>query len=389
MAAAPKLKILALDGGGIRGLSSLVILERVMYRLRMKMKNPELEPYEYFDLIGGTSTGGIIAIMLGRLHMTVDRCVAAYSRLGREVFGEPRGKGHEHMFDEKKLEEAIKKTIREELGEGHEDDPLIDPLGDDACKTVVFTLPNAHPNRVEPKALRTYASEHESALPCTIWQAARATSAAPTFFKSLELGEPPNVTKWIDAGMGFNNPSKALRKEAGRIWGDDFGQMDFNSRVGLFLSIGTGFPRIIRLDAETIAERISKKFQVPLKAIEVMKAIVTDTETVHNDMRSDSDQTMYHRFNVEQGLQEVELFEYEKLEEIRTDSEAYLTAREFDITRCVARMSELPIREPLLAPNKEQQQAVFGKGDDVGEQDLEKRLKQLGMYTLPLVPNNL
>jgi hypothetical protein len=293
------------------------------------------------------------------------------------------------MFDEKKLEEAIKKTIKEKLGEGHEDDPLIDPLGDDACKTVVFTLPHAHPNRVEPKALRTYASEHESALPCTIWQAARATSAAPTFFKPLELGEPPYVTKWIDAGMGFNNPSKALRKEAGRIWGDDFGQMNFNSRVGLFLSIGTGFPRIIRLEATTIAERISTKFQVPLKAVEVMKAIVTDTETVHNDMRLDSDQTMYHRFNVEQGLQEVDLFQYEKLEEIQTDSEAYLTAREFDVTRCVARMSELPIKLPLLAPNEEHQQAVFGNGGDVGEQDLERRLKQLGMYALPSVPQNL
>jgi hypothetical protein len=49
-----------LDGGGIRGLSSLVILKHVMQRVGAKMSppKPNIQPYEYFDLIGGTSTGG-------------------------------------------------------------------------------------------------------------------------------------------------------------------------------------------------------------------------------------------------------------------------------------------------------------------------------------------
>jgi len=63
-------RILALDGGGVRGLSSLLILRELMEEIRRKLRlaNTPL-PCEYFDLIGGTSTGGLIAIMIGRLRM--------------------------------------------------------------------------------------------------------------------------------------------------------------------------------------------------------------------------------------------------------------------------------------------------------------------------------
>ena len=63
-------RILSLDGGGVRGLSSLLILRQLMEEIgrRQRTAEPPL-PCEYFDLIGGTSTGGLIAIMLGRLRM--------------------------------------------------------------------------------------------------------------------------------------------------------------------------------------------------------------------------------------------------------------------------------------------------------------------------------
>jgi len=67
-------RILALDGGGVRGLSSLLILRELMEEIarREKSDNTPL-PCDYFDLIGGTSTGGLIAIMLGRLRMVNSR----------------------------------------------------------------------------------------------------------------------------------------------------------------------------------------------------------------------------------------------------------------------------------------------------------------------------
>lgn len=70
-------RILALDGGGVRGLSSLLIVQRLLQEVQRIMEEngqsttdgKPPRPCEYFDLICGTSTGGLIAIMLGRLRM--------------------------------------------------------------------------------------------------------------------------------------------------------------------------------------------------------------------------------------------------------------------------------------------------------------------------------
>lgn len=63
-------RILSLDDGGIRCLSSLFILQQLMEDVkdRLKLKNVP-EPWEHFDLICGSGFGGLLAIMLGRLHM--------------------------------------------------------------------------------------------------------------------------------------------------------------------------------------------------------------------------------------------------------------------------------------------------------------------------------
>jgi patatin-like phospholipase/acyl hydrolase len=63
-------RILTLDGGGVRGLSSLLILRDIMEDIAQRTDAAEVpRPSQYFDLIGGTSTGGLIAIMLGMLGM--------------------------------------------------------------------------------------------------------------------------------------------------------------------------------------------------------------------------------------------------------------------------------------------------------------------------------
>ena len=64
---------LALDGGGVRGLSSLLILEKLMQEIqRLNGERQPPIPCKYFDMICGTSTGGLIAIMLGRLRMVCE-----------------------------------------------------------------------------------------------------------------------------------------------------------------------------------------------------------------------------------------------------------------------------------------------------------------------------
>jgi patatin-like phospholipase/acyl hydrolase len=93
------------------------------------------KPCDCFDMIGGTSTGGLIAIMLGRLRMTVDECIDAYTTLSDRVFEK---KSHrvtikgklQGRFDGAELERVVK-TIVVNRGLG-EDALLKDP--DSPCK---------------------------------------------------------------------------------------------------------------------------------------------------------------------------------------------------------------------------------------------------------------
>jgi len=81
------LNILSLDGGGVRGLSSLLVLQSLMEQLEFKSKVEPLLPCEVFDLICGTSTGGLIALMLGRLRMSVEDTIKSYLHFSDTVFG--------------------------------------------------------------------------------------------------------------------------------------------------------------------------------------------------------------------------------------------------------------------------------------------------------------
>jgi patatin-like phospholipase/acyl hydrolase len=77
----PPVRILSLDGGGVRGISSLYILKELMAQVSRQHRaensqTPRIspKPCEYFDLICGTSTGGLIALMLGRMRMVNHNC---------------------------------------------------------------------------------------------------------------------------------------------------------------------------------------------------------------------------------------------------------------------------------------------------------------------------
>lgn len=91
MTSTKDLRLLSLDGGGIRGLSTLLILKRVFYVLDQRLDSAwprPLKPCQFFDLIAETSTGGLIAIMLGALGMTIDDCITEYLELAPKVFEE-------------------------------------------------------------------------------------------------------------------------------------------------------------------------------------------------------------------------------------------------------------------------------------------------------------
>jgi predicted acylesterase/phospholipase RssA len=130
------IRLLALDGGGVRGLSSLMILQNLMSTI-----DPDSppKPCDYFDMIAGTSTGGLIAIMLGRLRMTVDECIVAYTSLSNKVFEKKRHRSKingqlQGRFDAAALEQAVKQIL---VDNGHDEEALLKDSSDGACKVYV------------------------------------------------------------------------------------------------------------------------------------------------------------------------------------------------------------------------------------------------------------
>jgi patatin-like phospholipase/acyl hydrolase len=85
--------LLSLDGGGVKGISSLTILKAIMDKVReiedgnTLAKTPDRLPVNYFHLAGGTSTGGIIALMLFRLRMSPVQAIDAYKAMAKSIFG--------------------------------------------------------------------------------------------------------------------------------------------------------------------------------------------------------------------------------------------------------------------------------------------------------------
>ncbi|KAJ6011672.1 hypothetical protein N7451_003084 [Penicillium sp. IBT 35674x] len=233
------LRVLSLDGGGVRGYSSLMLLKEVMDK-----GAPNKKPCEVFDLIGGTSTGGLIAIMLGRLKMTVQECLDEYSALMKEVFGS--GWFHDYVtkptryattgafYSAETLEKVIKALLRKKLPAGEDaDNALLLDDKENPCKIFLMAVREEAGNNRGPVFLRSYTNDLEvpdaDLAKIKLWEAARATSAAPAYFKPLEVGR----MKLVDGGLLANNP-------LGWLWTEVLGVYGPTRETDCFLSIGTG-----------------------------------------------------------------------------------------------------------------------------------------------------
>lgn len=126
----------------MRGYSVFIILQELMHRTfveiegRAPRRSEIPKPADHFDLIVGTGTGGLIAIMLGRLRLDLETCKEVYVRMTRKVFETDKTiKGIPYkstLFKASKLEEAIKECVREHTilqSEGNDGDAFSDAVG--------------------------------------------------------------------------------------------------------------------------------------------------------------------------------------------------------------------------------------------------------------------
>ncbi|CAE6433136.1 unnamed protein product [Rhizoctonia solani] len=124
------LRLLSFDGGGVPGLSSLIILYELMKRVQVQLDLPEVpKPCEMFDIIAGTGTGGLIAILLGRLGLQVEDAIEMYQQIVKDTFSQRKLSGEE-TFKTTKLENAIIRVLERYTGRP---DTLM--MGTGRCKT--------------------------------------------------------------------------------------------------------------------------------------------------------------------------------------------------------------------------------------------------------------
>lgn len=169
----------------------------------------------------------------------------------------------------------------------------------------------------EAELLRSYEATKEDKIECTIVEAARATSAAPLFFNPIKI----NGIKFSDGGLRNNNPIKAVRNEL---------RQEFPGRPGgCIVSIGTGVHRTQSLGKTLVA--IAKS----------CATIATNVEAAHQEFKTNECgaggpfQDKYFRFNVDQGLQDIKLHEWKRMEAMESNTRHYLKINQLELDKCI------------------------------------------------------
>lgn len=243
-------RILALDGGGIRGLLSLGFLQQIEAILRARHgDDPDFRLCDYFDLIAGTSTGSIIASLLAQGWL-VEEVIEVYRELAEEVFArrwwDPRLGLLRPRYQPQRLANLLRRTFGPEcrIGDAHALRTGLLVM----CKRIdtgsAWPISNNPEGRYFlPKPGRGTVANRDYPL----WQVVRASTAAPTFFKPQEItitaplhgAQKPLEGKFIDGGVSpYNNPSfqaylLATLKGFGLQWPTGQDQL-------LIISVGTG-----------------------------------------------------------------------------------------------------------------------------------------------------
>ncbi|KAL4780313.1 acyl transferase/acyl hydrolase/lysophospholipase [Aspergillus varians] len=314
-----ELNILSLDGGGVRALSTLHILKNIMEAI--DRENPP-KPCDFFDMIGGTGSGGLLALMLGRLKMDIDQCITAYTRVCRHVFGRKKRlsltgmssvtrRGNSKAKHEgKRLEHALK-TILRELG--HEDREILLQDVDLSCR-VFLCVTDASTHKLVP--LSTYPSKYcppELYKSTKVWEAGVASFANTALFDPITLG--PSRRRFVDSSAQANNPIREVWIEAKNVWR----LTTLETQLRCLVSIGTGLPTIKR------ATKSGGMFGFSAKTVEatIVDPEVETNKFIQEHSELDDDGRLF-RFDVPNGLAEIELDAVAEMETIVDATQDYL-----------------------------------------------------------------
>lgn len=200
-------KLLALDGGGIRGLISVEVLAAIEDQLRGD-RGDDFRLCDEFDYVAGTSTGAVIATCVA-LGMTVEQIRSFYLDSGREMFDKASLlRRFRTKYEDDKLAAKLKAVIGEDT-----------TLGSDKLRTLLLivmrnaTTDSPWPLSNNPSAKYNRADRRAQGKACNLdlplWQLVRASTAAPTYFppEAIDAGGPGEFLM-VDGGVTtYNNPA--------------------------------------------------------------------------------------------------------------------------------------------------------------------------------------
>jgi len=270
-------RVLALDGGGVKGVLTLGMLKVLEDELRRRAGGaPSFRLSDYYDLIGGTSTGAIIASALA-LGLSVDELIALYMRLGPEVFGRNAGDGVflQCRFESKRLRRALYSVLTTKT------------LGSEDLKTGLAI----HAKRIDTGSAWVVTNHplgqfYDPAGDSGVFPNKRyrlidlvlASAAAPTFFDEIvidiefdEKRRPTQKGYFVDGAVsGNNNPGMQLLMLALEP-SYKFGWKGGADNL-MMTSCGTGSRRP-RIDGEAF-----RSLPPGLRGVHALRAMVYDTQ---------------------------------------------------------------------------------------------------------------
>ena len=305
--------ILSIDGGGLRGIVPVRILQKVEEITGKKV-------HEIFDMVSGTSTGGLLASCLtirddkypGQPKFPLDKIADIYIDHGKEIFPIKSGIGKyisevtnlfAAAYSPKGLEEILTKYAGNKM--------LIDSL----LPILVSTYDLNTNEAVFFKTSKAYEDPKSNAR---IHDICRATSAAPTYLPSYSFEYEGKTLTGIDGGVYVNNPAMAAIAEISKYGKGNFYKMKDGTKPGFddirVLSIGTG-----GYTGPTEVHRASSwgQMQWVTKIIDIMMKGVS--ETTHYESNEMLDPGKYLRLDID-----IKEKQYSDMADARPETMAYI-----------------------------------------------------------------
>jgi patatin-like phospholipase/acyl hydrolase len=326
-----KVRILSIDGGGIRGILPGIIMVRLEEKLQKLSGDENARVADYFDFLAGTSTGGILSLSYlipdknGRPLLSAQDSVNLYLEKGSDIFSvnlwqkiRSGGGVLDEKYNESALEKALDHTFKDVMLS-----ELLKP-----CIITSYDVENAKPH---------FFKQHKASNKIynfKVKDVARATSAAPTYFEAAKVSnELGSNFALVDGGLFANNPSMAAYSEVRSMTFKN--KPDFPSAKDmLIISIGTG-SKSKSYGYDKIKNWGQVKWVKPV--IEIMMSGSSSVthyhlEKIYDTLALKTDKNNYHRLEPEVKTADLEMDNAtpENLQKLREDALNYISDEDVD-----------------------------------------------------------